>query len=391
MTDKLVLVIAGSGAKAVSSQVQSLLVARPGTPSPFLEIATLDSIQSLQEFAGINIASINAEQAARALAVAAHDRGEKLLGLTKSVQQGDSGEQLNIIGVGCVLSESIVDLPANHLPSSAETSIAVHSDRGTMSASLARANDRALDLLNHLLVKFGIRIPIESLDNTDSLKHAKIRHVCAPESFRDLIAGRITAIKDAGLSLKRTTWEEMHCWSCTREAPVLSNQLIFPGSFNPPHAGHQQMAQLASHEFGKPVICELAVRNAEKPPLDYISIRERIEWLSERGLAWIVTRTARFYEKADLFPESTFIVGADTAIRIADPKFYGNQVNARDRALAYFASRGCRFMVFGRATEGGFRSAEQLSLPHVMQEISYAVPEHRFRNDISSTLLRRVK
>ena len=42
---------------------------------------------------------------------------------------------------------------------------------------------------------------------------------------------------------------------------------ILSGSFNPLHEGHEEMAQASSRMLGKPVVYELSVANADKPPL----------------------------------------------------------------------------------------------------------------------------
>lgn len=48
--------------------------------------------------------------------------------------------------------------------------------------------------------------------------------------------------------------------------------------------------------------------------------------------------------KAKLFPQSTFVVGYDTAVRLVDPKYYGGhtQMVVQFEELAYL---GCSFLV----------------------------------------------
>jgi len=103
---------------------------------------------------------------------------------------------------------------------------------------------------------------------------------------------------------------------------------------------------------------------------------------------WL-TRAATFAEKAVLFPGSLFVIGADTIVRIADPQYYGQDPRARDQAIAHIADQGCRFLVFGRVVSGEFQSASELKLPADLLAICQEVSEDEFRDDVSSTELRR--
>jgi hypothetical protein len=91
-----------------------------------------------------------------------------------------------------------------------------------------------------------------------------------------------------------------------------------------------------------------------------------------------------------LFPEATFIVGADTLVRIAEPRYYGGDAKRRDEAIAAIAARGCRFLVFGRVVDGQFMSLEDLALPAQLRALCCGVSPGEFREDVSSTDLRKI-
>src|SRR5690606_9001569 len=95
-----------------------------------------------------------------------------------------------------------------------------------------------------------------------------------------------------------------------------------------------------------------------------------------------------FVEKAALFPGATFLVGTDTLERIAEPRYYGNNFPSMLRAVEQISLAGCRFLVFGRALGGDFKSLDDLNLPPSLALLCEEVPEHEFRQDISSTQLR---
>ncbi len=165
-------------------------------------------------------------------------------------------------------------------------------------------------------------------------------------------------------------------------------QAIFPGAFNPLHLGHREMLDIAQRKLGHPVAIEISIENVDKPPLDYTEIAHRVRQFPANQPYWL-TRAPTFVRKSASFPGATFVVGADTIVRIAQQKYYGNDPVARDLALATIAERGCRFLVFGRTTGSEFRTLAQLNLPASLLAISVQVPEAEFREDISSTQLRQ--
>lgn len=195
-----------------------------------------------------------------------------------------------------------------------------------------------------------------------------------------------------------------------RSDAKLEDFVIYPGAFHPFHQGHHDIAWAANKYTEKNVVLEICLDNVDKPFLDYIDVDERLSPLLTfanpppktiplmtipRGVIGVLlTRTPTFAEKAELFPDTTFVVGADTLVRIGDPKYYEDLDKAMDRLWRAKA----RFLVFPRnKPEGGpyIPAGGVRTIPAWGKWINIPVepiPEAWFRGiDISSTELRREK
>jgi hypothetical protein len=147
------------------------------------------------------------------------------------------------------------------------------------------------------------------------------------------------------------------------------------------------MVEVAERILGVAAEAEISTVNVDKPPLDFIEMSDRAGQFSSIETLWF-TRAPTFAEKSLIFPGAWFIVGADTIVRIAEPRYYGDNPRACAAALAQIAVQGCKFLVFGRATATGFETLESLDLPPALAAICQGVPAAEFRADVSSTELR---
>jgi nicotinamide mononucleotide (NMN) deamidase PncC len=172
-------------------------------------------------------------------------------------------------------------------------------------------------------------------------------------------------------------------WQAQSEAQP---RALLSGSFNPLHEGHRELARAAERRIGGPVAFELAWINVDKPPLDFLTIEARCRQFEDSPV--VLTRAATFREKSRLFPNTTFIVGVDTAKRILNPKYYANESDMR-AALEEIRSNGCQFLVAGRIAGDRFETLSDLNTPDVARELFVELPESEFRRDLSSTELRQ--
>ena len=162
---------------------------------------------------------------------------------------------------------------------------------------------------------------------------------------------------------------------------------VLPGAFNPLHDGHRAMRAHATERLGRPVAYELCVANVDKPHLDYLDINPRLAQFRPDEV--VVTNAPTFVEKVRALGGAvTFVVGADTITRIAEPRYYGGGAH-RDAALAELKDAGCAFLVYGRVDDdGAFKTLADLSLPPALAALCEGVGAVEFRNDVSSTALR---
>ncbi|OQS06754.1 hypothetical protein THRCLA_01219 [Thraustotheca clavata] len=173
--------------------------------------------------------------------------------------------------------------------------------------------------------------------------------------------------------------------------------LIVPGSFNPMHIGHTELGSVAQATIASitgntlPILFELSIQNADKGVLNTTALQKRVEAIvQEHAASVVLTNASLFLDKASLFPTCTFAIGADTAVRLLDLKYYNNDKDTLWLALAQIAELKCSFVVAGRDVDGSFVPAEAVvaQVPSPFKHLFIPIPESQFRHDISSSMLR---
>jgi hypothetical protein len=192
------------------------------------------------------------------------------------------------------------------------------------------------------------------------------------------------------------------------EDVIPKNTIIFPGSFNPAHQGHYNLAkaviklqELAEYN----VLFEISVRNVSKPALDYPTVLKRVQQFTSQNMKVVITDAPLFINKLELFPGCSFVLGYDTVFRLLSKEFYGwkeSEGNFNEFLIAKykpFINTGVRFYVAGRKIEVNnvpgvflFAKLEHLRslIPEELQKGFIEIPEELFREDISSTDIRKV-
>ena len=164
------------------------------------------------------------------------------------------------------------------------------------------------------------------------------------------------------------------------------NKYIMPGSFNPVHNKHFDMANYVWKTKNEKVAIEISMENVDKPSIDHITAEDRItkifSYRPEAIDRIYVTRSPLFIEKARIFQNSTFLVGGDTLNRIFNVKYYESQAKF-ETAINELKEYQTKFLVFPRL---GY----ELNIPSVFEDACELVSPDYFTDDgISSSQIRK--
>lgn len=83
-------------------------------------------------------------------------------------------------------------------------------------------------------------------------------------------------------------------------------------------------------------------------------------------------------DKAKIFPNSTFVLGYDTAVRLVMPKYYGGH-DGMLLQLASMSFAGCSVFVAGRAVtddngSSSFKTFQDVEVPDVIRKLVRLAP-----------------
>lgn len=358
---RCVLAVTGGGTGAAA-----WLLSVPGGSRSVLEVIVPYDERSLEEFLGQRPHSFCSPETARLMARRARERARWLA-------PGQS-----VVGIACTASLRS-DRPKH---GEHRFHIAIQTIRHTFTFSLTLTKEaRSREEEEHVLDLVFLNAVAESLKLAE--------RVDAPLLPGEMIqtekhaSGDVLAALDEG-SLAAVCVERDGKFR--KDAPL--PRLLLPGSFNPLHAGHVALAEMAASLTGFSAAFELTIVNADKPPLPAEEVRRRLAQFAWKAPLWL-TRAPTFAAKAELFPGAVFVVGADTAERIVQSRFYGGSDSDLDRAMNELCGRGCRFLVAGRVNaEGRFADLDSLNIPARYRNLFTTIPADCFRIDLSSTQLR---
>ncbi len=387
---RLVLAITGGGSRAIAD-----LLEVPGGSGTLLAAHVPYSAAAMRELLGGPPERYCSNRTARAMAMAAYLQAQALTASEAEIAQPaatDGGSAIGrLTGVACTASLAS-DRPKRG-PHRIHVAWQTAATTATYSVELvkgrrSRPEEEGLAatlILNALAdaACLSERLPAATKED----EPIATTRTDAPPAFQALLGGAVQAVRQTG--------SELTALAGSIPPSGAGRRALFPGAFNPLHEGHRRMAEVAAETLTLPVEFEISIENVDKPPLDFFEMSERSRQFagvgaSAKNTIWL-TRAPTFDAKAALFPNTTFIVGVDTIRRVADLRYYAGDSGLATAAIERIAASGGRFLVFGRAAEGKFQSLASCPLPDCLLRISAEVPGEQFRNDISSTALRRLQ
>ena len=356
---KYAAVLTGGG-----SGLAGRLLSVPGGSRTVLEIVVPYSADAHANYLGFPPASYCSIDASRDMARRACERARRL------------APGCAVLGLGCTASlRSDRPKHGDH-----RCHLSVHSARGARTWSLtlirdarSRAEEEAvveLLALNALAEGLAIapRVPVPLLPGEAILTEVAE----AVDPFASFLTGRAALVR-------ADPDGRFH-------ADAASPKLLLPGSFNPLHEAHLELARTAAAIERTAPAFEISLVNVEKPAVSDEEVRRRLTQFMWHYPVWL-TRAPTIVEKARLFPGAAFVVGADTASRIVALRYYGDSTERMGEALSEFRALQCRFLVAGRVDASGtFVGLDQLTIPESHRDLFRGIP---FRRDVSSTQLRQ--
>ncbi|KAG0456402.1 hypothetical protein HPP92_024190 [Vanilla planifolia] len=353
-----------------ASQALGWLMSVPGASNTILEVVVPYSRPSMIQLLGKVPMQYTNQQIAEEMAVLAYNRALKL-----------SKAGCAVVGVGFTgsLASKQTKLGDHRFYLSTRTCNCLWSSNVTFIKDL-RTREEEDKISSHFLLKAIADACNVSGEFTSSLYESELPIESEKQFDEDQ---ELQQIIDGKICMKIYKFFD-------DERANSDKKIILSGSFNPLHDGHLRLMDIASSLcYGFPCF-EISAINADKPPLEVVEIKRRVEQFKKLGKTVIISNQPYFYKKAELFPGSAFVIGADTVLRLINPKYYGGDRGKMLEILHGCKSSGSRFLVGGRMVDGVFKVLEDFDVPQELNDMFISIPADRFRMDISSTEIRKV-
>ena len=449
---RLAITTAGGGASAIAA-----LTSVPGCSNTLVDAVMPYSNTASEEMLDCVVAQRVSSEIGSELAHHAYRKAERLVKLRRD-EEALAGAKPLVVGLGCTAAVQTgkdtgsfaayvtcwhIGGTANfalRLPSTQSRAVQEATIGALLVYAITRADPDVAAFADANLAAFGLPpmlphpgCPEGGANNTACLPDSSQEGLvythtvaAAPDPFVLLLGQKINSVLFNSQGVPRLAYRPHTAERWDGNSNIV--HLLVPGSFNPLHWGHTELARVASnvvlrkqqaadpaaHKKRVVVTYEISASIVGKRDLGESDLVSRVQQFVDANTRVAVTTARMFVEKAAMFPGHGLVVGIDTAERVLDPAFYGGSLATMKAALEKIRSHGCYFVVGGRqkaedADEPGtpkdnmvrndsfsssvpagavWADATRLAVPDGFRDMFVAIAQEDFRVDISSTELR---
>lgn len=370
--------------------LQDMLWSVPGSSNTILEMAMPYSCHALEDFLGHRPDRFVSEETAKHMAAAAYSRAREL-----AVRDGLPLDSIMGLGVTATVSTGRPKKGQRRAWICLRTPTDFHTRKLTFGDNFHRlAEGRLCDKIALELI----------LETTVGLSNGQIparqTHGLEYEAEQAPAEPSVSLVS-AGDGLFLPHGDRVGLGLLDPEKHIL-----FPGSFNPLHYGHEQVAAAAKRLTGKRVVFAISADHPVKGRLSDEEIARRLGQFAWRHLAMIGHGDGLYVEKARRFPGFDIIIGADALLGLLDDRHYiepyreriASMANEQDRtvygqnphwlALRDIQELKGRFLVSGRLMDGTYLDPIEIINSKVYWPFRELFVPISGGADVSSTALR---